>query len=126
MWATRRVWTLRRPVTDPGADRVECYSGHTYPQEPRAVVWQGRHFPVARIERRWRTPGGPAFCIETETGILFELHYGELEKIWTIQPLSDFDPKAPEPAGRAEGGSEGESQNLHRNHHKDKEVRERR
>jgi hypothetical protein len=112
-------------VTDPGADRVECYSGHTYPQEPRAVVWQGRRFSVARIERRWRTPEGPAFCVETEAGVPFELCYSELEKVWSIQPLSDFDPEVPELEGRAKGRSEGENHNLHRNHHEDKEVRER-
>jgi hypothetical protein len=112
-------------VTDPGADRVECYSGHTYAQEPRAVVWQGRRFPVVRIERRWRTPEGPAFWVETETGIPFELHYGELEEIWTIRPHSDFNREIPGPEVQAEGGSEGENLNLHRDHHEDKEVRER-
>ena len=90
------------------------------------MVWQGRRFAVSRIERRWRTPEGPAFCVETEPGIPFELHYGELEKIWTIQPLSDFDPEVPEPTGRAEDRNEGESHNPNRNHPEDKEVRERR
>ena len=111
-------------MTDPGAEGVECYSGHTYPQEPRAVVWRGRRLSVARIEQRWRTPEGPAFYVETEPGIRFELRYGELEKIWSIQPLSDFDPEAPKPKGQAEGRSESESHSLHRKHHKDKEVRE--
>ena len=103
---------------------MECYSGHTYAQEPRAVVWQGRRFPVTHVERRWRTPEGPAFCVETEGGIPFELHYGELEDVWTIQPLSDLDPDLAEPGDRAGGRSEGESHDPHCYHHEDKEVRE--
>ena len=98
-------------MTEPGVDRVECYSGHTYAQEPRAVVWQGRRTPVARIERRWRTPLGSAFIVETEAGIRFELHYGELEDIWTIRPLSDLDSGLPEPAERDEGSFERENHN---------------
>jgi hypothetical protein len=112
-------------MTEPGADRVECYSGHTYPQEPRAVVWQGRRFPVVQIERRWRTPEGPAFCVETEPGMPFELRYGELEDIWIIRPLSDSDPGTTEPAGRAEDRLEHESHDQHDNHHEDREVQER-
>jgi hypothetical protein len=111
-------------MTESAVNGVECYSGHTYPQEPRVVVWQGRRFPVARIERRWRAPEGPAFCVETQPGISFELHYSEQEKLWTIQSLSDFDPETAEPASGAEDTSEGESHDLHRNHHEDKEVRE--
>ena len=90
------------------------------------MVWQGRRLPVTRIERRWRTPEGPAFCVETERGIPFELHYSELEDVWTIQPLSDLDPDLPEPTPRTDTGSEDGSDDLHRYHHEDKEVREER
>jgi hypothetical protein len=67
-------------------DRVECYSGHTYAQEPRAVYWQGRRYPVAQVEGRWRTPAGPAFRVQTESGTVFDLHYHELEDQWRILP----------------------------------------
>ena len=43
---------------------VECYSGHTYAQEPRAIEWEGRRYEVARIVKRWRTPAGPGFRVE--------------------------------------------------------------
>jgi hypothetical protein len=89
-------------VIEESADRVECYSGHTYPQEPRVVVWQGRRFSVVRIEHRWRTPEGPAFSIDTDQGIPFELHYSELDDVWTIQPLTEFDSETPGPGNRAE------------------------
>ena len=71
-------------------DRVECYSGHTYAQKPRTVVWQQRRYPVTRVVQRWRTPEGPAFRIRAESGELFELHYHELEERWAIRPLSNI------------------------------------
>ena len=43
---------------------VECYSGHTYAQEPRAFEWEGRRYDVERIVKRWRTPAGPCFRVE--------------------------------------------------------------
>jgi hypothetical protein len=100
-------------VTEHRSARVECYSGHTYPQEPRAVVWRGRRFPVARVERRWRTPEGPAFSVETEQGAHFDLHYDELEHRWAIQPHPGFDSEAPEPAEQAEDSLERSSHNDH-------------
>jgi hypothetical protein len=108
-------------MTEPGRDRVECYSGYTYPQEPRAVVWKGRRYPVVRIERRWRTPEGPAFRVETDPELLFELRYGELERAWAIQPLAELDL-----ADRDKGQQEGEIDRPHHNEHEDKEVREER
>jgi hypothetical protein len=44
--------------------RVECYSGHTYAQEPRAFEWEGRPYQVERVVKRWRTPAGPCFRVE--------------------------------------------------------------
>lgn len=69
-----------------GEDRVECYSGHTYAQEPRAVHWHGHRDPVAQVQQRWRTPQGPAFRVQTESGMMFDLHYDELEDQWRINP----------------------------------------
>ena len=67
---------------------VECYSGHTYAQEPRAWTWQGRHYRAVHIEQRWRTPDGPAFRLRTEGGERFELRYHELEDRWLIRTLA--------------------------------------
>ena len=90
-------------MSEPSRDGVECYSGYTYAEEPRVVVWQGHRFPVSRIERRWQSPDGPAFCVETEPGIPFELHYDKLERGWTIQPLADVEQETIEPTGREKG-----------------------
>ncbi len=72
--------------------QVECYSGHTYAQEPRAFEWRGQRHEVVRVVKRWRTPRGPAFRVEV-TGISnlqslvsnqVDLHYLELEDTWTM------------------------------------------
>jgi len=44
--------------------QVECYSGHTYAQEPRAFTWHGERYEVERIIKRWRTPEGPSFRVQ--------------------------------------------------------------
>jgi hypothetical protein len=66
---------------------VECYSGHTYAQEPRALTWEGRRYLVAEVEARWRTPDGPAFRLRTEPGQRFEVRYRERKERWTITDL---------------------------------------
>lgn len=68
---------------------VECYSGHTYAQEPRVIVWKGHRCLVAQVEQRWRRPEGPAFLVRTEPGDVFELHYHDLEDHWSVRLLSD-------------------------------------
>jgi hypothetical protein len=100
-------------VTEQGTARVECYSGHTYPQEPRVVVWRGRRLPVTHIERRWRTPEGPAFSVETEQGARFDLHYDELEDHWAIQPHPGSDSEVLESAEQAEDSLERSSHEDH-------------
>jgi hypothetical protein len=74
-------------MTEYLAGQVECYSGHTYAQEPRAVIWHGRRYPVTVVRQRWRTQRGPAFWLETETGERFEVHYTEETDTWTVRPL---------------------------------------
>lgn len=72
--------------------QVECYSGHTYAQEPRAFVWQGRRLEVEAVETRWRTPEGPVFRVRVQSGEGFELRYHETEDRWSLaqvrEPLS--------------------------------------
>jgi len=65
--------------------RVECYSGHTYAQEPRAFTWRGERHVVQIVERAWRTPEGPHFLVRTEEGGVFELAYSETEDTWSVK-----------------------------------------
>ena len=72
--------------------QVECYSGHTYAQEPRAFEWRGQRYEVVRVVKRWRTPTGPAFRVDvigipnsqTPISKQVDLHYLELEDTWTM------------------------------------------
>jgi len=68
---------------------VECYSGHTYAQEPRALTWSGQRLRIVQVERRWMTPDGPAFWVRTEPGHRFEVRYQQQADCWTIGLLSD-------------------------------------
>jgi hypothetical protein len=77
---------------------VECYSGYTYAQAPRAFAWQERRFEVAKIEEQWRTPHGYSFAVRTRTEERFELHYDELQDRWMIHPLPVHDRKSAEKA----------------------------
>ena len=78
-------------MTELDTGQVECYSGHTYAQEPRALVWQAGRYAIVEIERRWRSPEGPAFWVGTETGDRFQLHYHETAHRWVIVPLDASD-----------------------------------
>ncbi|MGD2206211.1 MAG: hypothetical protein PVH17_05485 [Anaerolineae bacterium] len=69
---------------------VECYSGHTYAQEPRALNWEGRRHVVTEVEARWRTPDGPAFRLRTGSGDRFDVHHHELEDQWRIIKLPSY------------------------------------
>jgi hypothetical protein len=74
-------------MTEPPQDRVECYSGYTYAQEPRVVLWMGRRYPVSRVEARWQTPEGPAFLVRADQGDRFELRYNIGAGQWSIRAL---------------------------------------
>ncbi|MBU0492491.1 MAG: hypothetical protein KKA73_20090 [Chloroflexi bacterium] len=64
--------------------QVECYSGHTYAQEPRAFAWQGQRHEVETIERAWREPRGPVFYVRTADGHRFTLAYDEAGDRWVM------------------------------------------
>ena len=66
---------------------VECYSGYTYAQEPRAFTWRGRRYVVQAVERAWRTPEGPHFLVRTEEGVFFELGYDEAKDEWHLKEV---------------------------------------
>lgn len=75
-------------MTEQGAFQVECYSGHTYAQEPRALIWEGQRYRVIEVEQRWRTPDGSVFWVRTESNKRFELVYQEVQDRWVIQTLA--------------------------------------
>ena len=64
---------------------VECYSGHTYAQEPRAFVWHGERHVVQAVEWAWRTPEGLHFLVRVEERGTYELAYDEAEDVWSVR-----------------------------------------
>jgi hypothetical protein len=63
---------------------VECYSGHTYAQEPRVIIWRGFRAPVSQVKHAWRTPDGPAFRVSLDDGAIVNLHFIEARDQWLI------------------------------------------
>ena len=64
---------------------VKCYSGYTYPEEPRAFGWGGVNYEVEEVETAWQEPGAKLFRVRTRDNKLFNLCYNELEKNWTLR-----------------------------------------
>ena len=72
--------------------QVECYSGYTYAQEPRAFTWRGQRYEIERVVKRWRTPQGPGFRVQVAEAFdlqpplsrLIDLSYSEIEDVWTL------------------------------------------
>ncbi|HEY4689699.1 MAG TPA: hypothetical protein VIK33_10335 [Anaerolineae bacterium] len=63
---------------------VECYSGHTYAQEPRAIVWRGFRALITRVEQMWRTPDGPVFRVRLDDEAVVDLQYLEAGDEWLL------------------------------------------
>ncbi len=77
-----------RRSTETESTTVECYSGYTYAQEPRAFMWGGARLPISTVERAWRTPSGRAFRVLTSDGRRFRLSYDEATDSWLCEALN--------------------------------------
>jgi len=64
--------------------KVNCYSGHTYAEEPRSFTWQGIEYEVEEIERAWLEPGERHFQVRTNDNKIFRLCYNEARDQWSI------------------------------------------
>ncbi len=67
--------------------KVNCYSGHTYAEEPRSFLWEDIEYEVQEIEKAWQEPGKRYFRVRTENNKLFQLYYNETEKQWSLIEL---------------------------------------
>ncbi len=64
--------------------KVECYSGHTYAQEPRHFVVDNERLAVSEVCRRWREPTGPRFEVLADNGARYVLAYDEAGGSWSV------------------------------------------
>ena len=67
--------------------KVNCYSGHTYAEEPRSFLWKGIQYKVQETEKAWHEPGKRYFRVCTKDNKLFQLCYIEAEKQWSLIEL---------------------------------------
>ncbi|HEX74188.1 MAG TPA: hypothetical protein G4N93_03475 [Dehalococcoidia bacterium] len=67
--------------------KVNCYSGHTYAEEPRSFVWEEVKYEVEEIEKAWLEPGERYFQVRTRDNKLFRLCYNEAEDQWSLIEL---------------------------------------
>ena len=63
---------------------VKCYSGYTYPEEPRSFEWGGVEYEVEQIEKAWQEPGERHFQVRARDNKIFQLCYNELQKGWSL------------------------------------------
>jgi len=67
--------------------KVNCYSGHTYAEEPRSFEWEGKEYEVEEIEKAWVEPGKRYFQVKTKDNKMFNLCYNETEDAWSLTEL---------------------------------------
>jgi hypothetical protein len=67
-----------------GSATVQCYSGHTYAQEPRAFSQGREHHTITEIRRQWREPAGPRFEVLADDGSTYLLAYDEAADHWHV------------------------------------------
>ena len=66
---------------------VECYAGSTYPEQPRALTWEGQRFQVLAVLQRRREPKGVGFLVQcAPEERVFDLFYNIEEATWQIHP----------------------------------------
>ncbi len=66
---------------------VECYAGSTYPERPRALLWQGTRYLVSEVIARRREPEGVGFLVRcTPDDAVFDLFYLIKSDQWLITP----------------------------------------
>jgi hypothetical protein len=63
---------------------VECYSGHTYAQEPRTFRVANERRRVTAVRKRWREATGPCFDVLADDARVYVLSYNETTDRWTI------------------------------------------
>ena len=63
---------------------MECYSGHTYAQEPRAFTLDKQRRAVTAVRRRWREPAGPRFEVLADDAHVYVLAYNEASDQWQV------------------------------------------
>ena len=68
---------------------VDCYSGTSYAERPKALIWQGQKIKVTQIFSSRFTPGSKVFEVILENGWTLTLQYIIQADHWTASGLPD-------------------------------------
>jgi hypothetical protein len=63
---------------------VECHSGHTYAERPRAFIWDDARLEIEALMAEWQTPLDKRFRVIANNGQTFELVYIFASDQWQI------------------------------------------
>ena len=63
---------------------VECHSGYTYPERPKAILQDDERLEIKVIEAEWRSPKGKFFRVKTIDDGIYILFYDETSDTWQI------------------------------------------
>jgi len=64
---------------------VECHSGYTFPQRPKAIRNDNERLEIEVIETEWLSPRGKFFRVKMIDGSIFVLFYDEANDNWQIR-----------------------------------------
>jgi hypothetical protein len=66
---------------------VQVYAGSNFPEKPRSLDWEGKHYIVDVILDQRREPNGLGFTVGCLPGrAIFDLFFEFESEHWTIQP----------------------------------------
>jgi hypothetical protein len=54
---------------------VDCYSGASYAERPKALLWRGEKIRVSQVLQSQQNPDARSFEVLLENGLVVRLHY---------------------------------------------------
>jgi hypothetical protein len=68
---------------------VDCYSGASYGERPKAIIWHSTKIVVSQVLSSQLSPDGKVFEVKLENGWTVTLRYFSQIDHWTASGLPD-------------------------------------
>ena len=68
-------------------EKVSCYSGSSYPERPKSLVWSDQQLEISKVISGDICPDIKRFTVQIVTGEYFLLEYNFFIDQWVITPL---------------------------------------
>jgi len=68
-------------------EKVSCYSGSSYPERPKSLVWRDQQLEISKVISGDICPDKKRFTVQIVTGEYFLLEYNFFIDQWVITPL---------------------------------------